>query len=41
MAAPERGELLPTEVRSEHNAEDQQLLKELLLKLIGIVVWTG
>ncbi|KAK0208686.1 hypothetical protein DFS33DRAFT_1413599 [Desarmillaria ectypa] len=31
MAAPERGELLPTEVRSEHNAEDQQLLKEIRL----------
>ncbi|KAK0465504.1 uncharacterized protein EV420DRAFT_1514646 [Desarmillaria tabescens] len=33
MAAPERGELLPTEVRSEHNAEDQQLLKEIVAEV--------
>ncbi|KAK0246182.1 hypothetical protein EDD85DRAFT_924985 [Armillaria nabsnona] len=33
MAAPERGELLPTEVRSEHNAEDQQLLKGIVAEV--------
>ncbi|KAG7099822.1 hypothetical protein E1B28_001631 [Marasmius oreades] len=32
-AAPERGELLPTEVRTEHNAEDQELLKLTLAEV--------
>lgn len=32
-AAPERGELLPTEVRTEHNAEDEQLLKLTLAEV--------
>ncbi|KAJ8084704.1 hypothetical protein PM082_003480 [Marasmius tenuissimus] len=32
-AAPERGELLPTEVRTEHNAEDEQLLKMTLAEV--------
>ncbi|KAL0580698.1 hypothetical protein V5O48_001339 [Marasmius crinis-equi] len=32
-AAPERGELLPTEVHTEHNAEDQELLKMTLAEI--------
>ncbi|KAF5392476.1 hypothetical protein D9757_002262 [Collybiopsis confluens] len=32
-AAPERGELLPAEVRVEHTAEDQELLKQTLTEV--------
>ncbi|KAJ3797877.1 TATA-binding protein associated factor Taf2 [Lentinula aff. detonsa] len=32
-AAPERGELLPSEVRVEHNAEDEELLKQTLTEV--------
>ncbi|KIK70503.1 hypothetical protein GYMLUDRAFT_32530 [Collybiopsis luxurians FD-317 M1] len=32
-AAPERGELLPTEVRVEHTPEDQELLKQTLTEV--------
>ncbi|KAJ3830293.1 hypothetical protein F5880DRAFT_1516515 [Lentinula raphanica] len=31
--APERGELLPSEVRVEHNAEDEELLKQTLTEV--------
>lgn len=32
-AAPERGELLPTEVLVEHNKEDEELLKQTLTEV--------
>lgn len=32
-SAPERGELLPTEVRIEHNTEDEELLKQTLTEV--------
>ncbi|KAI3622581.1 tata-binding protein associated factor taf2 [Moniliophthora roreri] len=32
-AAPERGELLPTEVRTEHNEEDKKLLDQTLVEI--------
>ncbi|KAJ4485637.1 hypothetical protein J3R30DRAFT_3440949 [Lentinula aciculospora] len=32
-AAPERGELLPSEVRVEHNAEDEELLKQTVTEV--------
>ncbi|KAK7058614.1 hypothetical protein VNI00_002250 [Paramarasmius palmivorus] len=32
-AAPERGELLPTEVRTEHNEEDKRLLDQTLVEI--------
>lgn len=32
-ASPERGELLTSEVRSEHNAEDADLLKQIVAEV--------
>ncbi|KAG6813996.1 hypothetical protein H0H92_004489 [Tricholoma furcatifolium] len=33
IAPPERGELLPSEVRNEHNAEDAELLKQSIVEV--------